>query len=156
MSASAVHFRPEEPAVFSDGVTLDTAEGVPGAAPSPDAEQHTCQRSPLNTAEEHKTEEESRLHLLTCGVLAGSRTDRILKVRNALVTKLQMIITSFVQKVSAVQIGLDHVLFGNSGCEEIHRQQRKTHLCEKSPSEQPFHTSADNKSLKGSKPDSEM
>lgn len=69
----------------------------------------------------------------TCGVFAGCRTDRILKVRNALVTKVQMIVASLVQQISAVQIGLDDFLFGNSGCEEVHRQQRKTHLWEKSP-----------------------
>lgn len=84
----------------------------------------------------HKCEKAAGPNVQTCRVFAGCHTDWILKVRNALVTKVQMIVASLIQKISAVQIGLDHLLFGNSGCEEIHRQQRKTHLCEKSQSDQ--------------------
>ncbi len=115
--------------------------------PRPPTQNNTPVRDLVKDSRGTQETEESGLCLLTCGVLAGSRTDRILKARNALVTKVQMIVTSFVQKVSAVQIGLDHVLFGNSGCEELHRQQRKTHLCEKSPSEQPFNRAATSRSL---------
>lgn len=136
MPAPAVHLRAEEPAVLADGVALDTAERISGTAASPDAKQHTCMRSKVNSNFNYHCRVKCcrDLHLfpacvvLTRRVLAWRGADRVLEVRYALVAQVQVVVPGFVQQVSAAQVGFDHLLFSHGACQEAHGEQRKTHL----------------------------
>lgn len=137
MSAPAVHLRAKEPAVLADGVALDAAERISGTSTSPHAEQHTYTRSRVNNNPldcKLKCYRCLKFFPLTCVlvltrcVFAWRGADRVLEVRHGLVAEVQVVVPGLVQQVSTAQVRLDHLFFSHCACEEVHGEQRKTHL----------------------------